>query len=168
MRVFQVEGAMKTNTPHLPKTNSPESDETARGKHRYAGDEATDDASANIEGLQTSNKTGKHSSVEKLAASRPEFGRAAGAQAVDGAFGEDPTHVATGREAGPDTNQFRCSGCGRYFNTESELGAHEPECRLAKAATAAGRDSLQHEDAAPRQRNDAESKERRFQHGKNS
>ena len=77
MRVFQVEGAMKANTPHLPKTNSPESDETARGKHPYAGDEATDDASANIEGLQTSNNTGKHSSVEKLAASRPEFGRAA-------------------------------------------------------------------------------------------
>src|SRR6059058_974617 len=102
---------MKTNTPHLPKTNSPDSDESARGKHPYAGDEQIADVSADIEGLQTSNKAGKPSSVEKLAASRPEFGSSAGAKPVDGAFGNNPEHNVTGRLAGPDTNEFRCSAC---------------------------------------------------------
>jgi hypothetical protein len=147
---------MKTNTPHLPKTNAPDSDETARGKHPYAGDEQIEDASADIEGLQTSNKTGKHSSVEKLAASRPEFGSSAGAKAVDGAFGNDPTHEVTGRLAGPETNNFRCSGCGRFFNSQAELSAHEGECRLAKAATPSGRQSLEREDSTPHARNDAD------------
>jgi len=146
---------MKTNTPHLPKTNLPDSDETARGKHAYAGDEQIEDASQNIDGLQTSNKTGKHSSAEKLAASRPEFGPSAGAKPVDGAFGNDPEHNVTGRLAGPDTNQFRCSACGRFFNSHSELSAHEGECRLAKAATASGRESLEHEDSTQHARNDA-------------
>jgi hypothetical protein len=156
---------MKTNTPDTPKRNSPGSDETARGQHPYAGDEVLEDVSDDIEGLQTSNKSGKHSSVEKLAASRPEFGAGRGAQPVSGAFGADPSHEVTGRNAAPDTNQFRCSGCGRYFNTASELSAHEPECRLAKAATPSGRESLKHEDTTPHQPNDAESKEHRFQHG---
>lgn len=80
---------MKTNSPDHAKTNLPDSDETARGKHAYAGEEDMPDASTDIEGLQTSNKSGKHSSVEKLAASRPEFGAAAGAKPVDGAFGKD-------------------------------------------------------------------------------
>jgi hypothetical protein len=146
---------MKTNTPHLPKTNLPDSDETARSKHPYAGDEQIEDASDNIEGLQTSNKTGKHSSAEKLAASRPEFGASAGAKPVDGAFGNDPEHHETGRLAGPDTNQFRCSSCGRFFNSQTELTAHEGECRLAKAATASGRQNLEHEDSIPHPRNDA-------------
>jgi hypothetical protein len=146
---------MKTNTPHLPKTNSPDSDETSRTKHPYSED-AVPDASPDIEGLQTSNKTGKHSSVEKLAASRPEFGRSPGANPVDGAFGDDPDHQTSGRLAGPGTNQFRCSGCGRYFNTQQELSDHEPACRLAKAATASGRDSLAHEDATPHPRNDSD------------
>jgi hypothetical protein len=57
---------------------------------------------------------------------------ALGAQPVPGAFGKDPDHTATGRNAGPGTNDFRCSGCGRYFNTKSELSTHEGECRLAK------------------------------------
>lgn|SRR3954469_5879773 len=146
---------MKTNTPHLPKTNLPDSDETARGKHPYAGDEQIEDASQNIEGLQTSNKTGKHSSAEKLAASRPEFGSAAGAKPVDGAFGNDPEHNVSGRLASPDTNQFRCSACGRFFNSQGELSAHEGECRLAKAATPSGRQSLEAEDSTPHPRNDA-------------
>jgi hypothetical protein len=146
---------MKTNTPHLPKTNSPDSDESARGKHPYAGDELIEDAAENIEGLQTSNKTGKHSSVEKLAASRPEFGSAAGAKPVDGAFGNDPDHNVSGRLAGPDTNQFRCSACGRFFNSRGELSAHEGECRLAKAATPSGRQSLDQEDSSPHAKNDA-------------
>lgn len=156
---------MKTNTPDNPKGNLPDSDETARSQHAYAGAEVMEDVSADIEGLQTSNKSGKHSSVEKLAASRPEFGEGRGAQPVPGAFGEDPDHQITGRNARPNTNQFRCSGCGRYFNSASELSSHEPECRLAKAATASGRDSLRHEDSTPHAPNDAESKEHPFQHG---
>jgi hypothetical protein len=150
----------------IRKTDVPDSDETARAKHPYsAGDDLLPDETVNDEGRQTSNKSGKHSSVEKLAASRPEFGNAPGANLVDGAFGDDPSHPVTGRNAGPDTNQFRCSGCGRYFNTRAELSSHEPECRLAKAATSSGRDSLRHEDSTPHQPNDAESKEVRFQHG---
>ncbi len=145
---------MKTNTPHAAKSNMPDSDETARAKHPDAAAEDIPDASSNIEDLQTSNKSGKHSSAEKLAASRPEFGTSPGARPVDGAFGDDPDHVTTGREAGPNTNQYRCSGCGRYFNTQNELRGHELECRTAKAATASGRESLQHEDSTPHMRND--------------
>jgi hypothetical protein len=118
------------------KTNYPNSDESARKKHPFTGDESLSDVDTATPGLQTSNKSGKHSSAEKLAASRPEFGAGRGAQPVSGAFGDDPNHVVTGREAGPNTNQFRCETCGRYFNTQEELSAHETECRLAKQATA--------------------------------
>ena len=156
---------VKTNTPNNPKGNLPDSDESARRQHPFTGDELAEDASSDIEGLQTSNKSGKHSSVEKLAASRPEFGAGRGAQPVSGAFGDDESHKATGRNAGPNTNQFRCSGCGRYFNTAAELSAHETECRAAKAATGWGRENLEEEDRTPHPANDAESKEQRFQHG---
>lgn len=114
----------------------PDSDETAR--HRdAAADEMTDD-SADITGRQTSNKTGKHSSAEKLAASRPEFGSSPGAKPVDGAFGD-----ASPQEAGlrgprlslEGSNQFHCESCGRYFNTQAEFSSHEIECRTAKLAT---------------------------------
>ncbi len=132
---------MKTNTPDNPKRNLPDSDESARQKHPYAGAEAMPDASSNTEDLQTSNKTGKHSTAEKLAASRPEFGEGRGAQPVDGAFGDDESHEVTGRLAGPGTNRFRCPACGRYFNTAEELSAHQGECQLAKAATASGRNT---------------------------
>jgi hypothetical protein len=131
---------MKTDRPDNPKTNWPDSDETARNQHPDSADELMEDASADIEGLQTSNKSGKHSSVEKLAASRPEFGTGRGAVPTPGAFGDDESHEVTGRNAAPGTNQFRCSGCGRYFNTSAEFSAHEPECLLAKAATASGRE----------------------------
>lgn len=127
---------MKTNQPSNPKTNLPDSDESARSKHPDAAADQVEDASLDIEGLQTSNKSGKHSTAEKLAASRPEFGTGRGAEPVDGAFGDDPNHVVTGRLAGPGTNQFRCETCGRFFNTASELSQHEIECRAAKAATA--------------------------------
>jgi hypothetical protein len=146
--------SMNTNNSHLPKSNRPDSDEAAREKHKFAGDEQIPDASPDIEGLQTSNKMGKHSSVEKLAASRPEFGASPGARPVDGAFGDDLDHPISGREAAPDTNQFRCNACGRYFNSEEELTSHEQECRLAKAATASGRKMLQREDATPHMKND--------------
>jgi hypothetical protein len=147
---------MKTNTPHSPKTNLPDSDETARNRQPDAGQEPIEDASSQIDGLQTSNKSGKHSSVEKLTASRPHLGTGTGSKPVPGAFGDDDSHPVTGRNAGPGTNQFRCSGCGRYFNTANELSEHEPECRLAKASTAHGRSSLQREDASEHAPNDAD------------
>ncbi|MBV8069098.1 MAG: hypothetical protein JO270_04285 [Acidobacteriaceae bacterium] len=117
------------------KTNYPDSDESARNKHPDAGTDNVPDADTSISDLQTSNKSGKHSTMEKLAASRPEFGTGRGAVPVDGAFGNDAWHAVTGRNAGPDTNQFECETCGRYFNTRQELEEHQPECRLAKAAT---------------------------------
>ena len=123
----------------MEKTNFPDSDETARHKHPDAGEENVPDADTSIPNLQTSNKSGKHSSAEKLAASRPEFGTGRGAVPVDGAFGkDDQIHEVTGRLAGSNTNQFRCETCGRYFNTQQELDEHAPECRLAKAATNRG------------------------------
>lgn len=63
---------------------TPDSDETARKSTEESEpvDETTD------VNLQSSNKTGKHSSVEKLAASRPEFGASPGAKPVPGAFGD--------------------------------------------------------------------------------
>ncbi|MBV9082812.1 MAG: hypothetical protein JOZ62_09065 [Acidobacteriaceae bacterium] len=118
------------------KQNPPDSDETARSKHPYAGDENITDIEPTLPDLQTSNKSGKHSSAEKLAASRPELGAGRGAQPVSGAFGDDETHPVTGRLAGPGTNQFRCESCGRYFNTEAELSEHQVECQAAKSATA--------------------------------
>jgi hypothetical protein len=72
----------------------PDSDVTAR-KRTGAGEDPGMDTDK-LDGLQTSNKTGKHSSVQKLAASRPEFGDAPGAHPKDGAFG-DPS-PKTGKE----------------------------------------------------------------------
>ncbi len=122
------------------KTNYPDSDETARDKHAEMADDPMT-GTPELPDLQTSNKSGKHSSVEKLSASRPEFSTGRGAVPVDGAFGREEGHP-TGRNAGPGTNQFRCETCGRYFNTREELSGHETECRLAKAATPAGRQSM--------------------------
>lgn len=69
------------------KSNSiPDSDQSERRVHNQT--ENTDTGSEILDGGQTSNKTGKHSSVEKLGASRPEFGSSPGANPVDGAFGE--------------------------------------------------------------------------------
>lgn len=136
------------------KFNAPDSDESVRSNHPDAGDENVTDIDTSIPDLQTSNKSGKHSTAEKLAASRPEFGTGRGAVPVPGAFGDDEDHVKTGRLARPGTNHFRCSGCGRYFNTHGELSQHETECRIAKAATASGRESLQHEDSTPHLPND--------------
>ena len=72
----------------------PDSDVTAR-KRPSGGDNPGMDTEK-LEGLQTSSKTGKHSSVQKLAASRPEFGDAPGAHPKGGAFG-DPS-PKTGKE----------------------------------------------------------------------
>lgn len=67
--------------------------------------------------------------------------------------------------AGPDTNKFRCNACGRYFNTQTELSAHEVECRLAKVTTEEGRRELNEQDQTSHQRNDRDSTEHPFQHG---
>lgn len=148
------------------KFNAPDSDQSARKSHHPDEDLDTAEATDATANAQTSHKSGKHSTAEKLAASRPEFAEGRAAQPVDGAFGHDTEEPhPTGRNAGPGTDQYRCSGCGRYFNTSQELTAHEPECRMAKAATASGRDSLRREDAVPHQPNDAESKQHPFQHG---
>jgi len=56
--------------------------------------------------------------------------------------------------ASPDSNQFRCNSCGRFFNSPDELKQHEPDCRAAKSATAAGRAELAEADATPHPRND--------------
>jgi hypothetical protein len=71
------------------KTNPPDSDQTARRKHPDAAEDPMPDVDPAPPGLQTSNKSGKHSSAEKLAASRPEYGTGRGAEPVPGAFGED-------------------------------------------------------------------------------
>lgn len=67
--------------------------------------------------------------------------------------------------AAPDTNQFRCNACGRYFNTADELAGHEGDCRLAKAATREGAAELAREDARPHLPNDVEADQQPFRHG---
>jgi hypothetical protein len=104
-----------------------DSDQTARH-----GDESPEELTAeagDLQGRQTSNKTGKHSAVEKLAASRPEFGPSPGAHPVAGAFGE-----GSPEEAEPATNPYLCEACNRRFNTEREFNEHQLECVTAKNA----------------------------------
>lgn len=67
--------------------------------------------------------------------------------------------------AGPETNQFRCNACGRWFNTREELSSHEVECRLARVSTEEGRRELDREDHTEHARNDHDSTEHPFQHG---
>lgn len=69
----------------MQKTNFPDSDESAREKHPDAAEGNVPDADMSLSGLQTSDKSGKRSSAEKLAASRPEFGTGRGAVPVNGA-----------------------------------------------------------------------------------
>ena len=67
--------------------------------------------------------------------------------------------------ASPETSQYRCNACGRYFNAPGELSVHEAECRAAKVATETGARDLEAEDSRPHLPNDQESKEHPFQHG---
>lgn len=71
-------------------TAMPDSDQTARPKHNQNEDLGT---VPETEGGQTSLKTGKRSSAEKLAASRPEFNAHSNAKPVPGAFGNDEEDV---------------------------------------------------------------------------
>lgn len=43
------------------------------------------------------------------------------------------------RSASPDTNKFRCKGCGRHFNSEEELKEHQRGCLAAKSEGSGGR-----------------------------
>ncbi len=40
---------------------------------------------------------------------------------------------------GPGTNRYHCDACGRYFNTEGELRAHQRECVAAQQSEAANK-----------------------------
>jgi hypothetical protein len=72
------------------RNNRPDSDETVRKQmDREEAGIQPDDLDTNLEGRQISNKSGKHSSAQKLAASRPEFGPSPGANPVDGASGKE-------------------------------------------------------------------------------
>jgi len=72
----------------MEKRNFPDSDESARKPIENLQSEE-EDTETDIEGRQISNKTGKKSSAEKLASSRPEFGASPGANPVPGASGKD-------------------------------------------------------------------------------
>jgi hypothetical protein len=73
--------------PNKKTIATPDSDQTAR-RDIDERDPTLEDQETDIEGRQVSNKSGKHSSVEKLAASRPEFGASPGANPVPGAHGD--------------------------------------------------------------------------------
>jgi hypothetical protein len=71
------------------RNNPPDSDETVRKQiDREETGIQPDDLDTDLEGRQISNKSGKHSSAQKLAASRPEFGPSPGANPVAGASGK--------------------------------------------------------------------------------
>jgi hypothetical protein len=46
----------------------------------------------------------------------------------------------------PETSNYRCASCGRFFNTPNELRQHETECRVAEETTAPGEQMLAVED----------------------
>lgn len=72
----------------MEKRNFPDSDQSARKPIPNLQSEE-EDIDTQLEGRQISNKTGKRSSAEKLASSRPEFGNSPGASPVSGASGKD-------------------------------------------------------------------------------
>jgi hypothetical protein len=87
------------------KMNYPDSDESTRHSHP-AQDDEIDAAGEAIDGLQTSGKTGKHSTAMKLAASRPDFGTGRRAEHVDGAFGKDDASAVEESDMG-ETDEHR-------------------------------------------------------------
>jgi hypothetical protein len=81
---------MARKTEDGTKTDLPDSDESARQKHAQEQEtENWNEVTDVVTDLQTSNKSGKHSTTEKLSASRPEFGEGRRAQHVDGASGSE-------------------------------------------------------------------------------
>jgi hypothetical protein len=92
--------------------------------------------------LQVSSKSGSHSTAQKRGASRLEFFPRPSAGPVSAAFGSDQIEPG----AAP---KFRCNACGRFFDDEFVLRAHETECRTAKLATREGASELEREDHMP-------------------
>ncbi len=126
---------------------APASDRSARGRDLELQSEVNESPLESLADTQTSVKSGKHSTVEKLAASRSDFSPRSSAGPVAGAFGDgEPMPAGTG--------EFRCGACGRYFDSESDLRNHETECRVAKIATGAGAEELESEDRAAHAPND--------------
>jgi len=81
---------MAKTTDDAKKTALPDSDESARQKHaQEQEDDNWNEVTDVVKTAQTSHKSGKHSSAEKLAASRPESGEGRGARPVDGASGSE-------------------------------------------------------------------------------
>lgn len=82
------------------KMNYPDSDKSTRHNHPAQDDELDTNATDAIDGLQTSGKSGKHSTSIKLAASRPDYGTGRRAEHVDGAFGKDDAQVVEESDMG--------------------------------------------------------------------
>jgi hypothetical protein len=82
------------------KTNFPDSDESARHTNPPQDDEMDTNLDDAVAGLQVSGKSGKHSTTEKLAASRPNFGTGRGAEPVDGAFGTNDAETVAESDMG--------------------------------------------------------------------
>jgi hypothetical protein len=79
---------MATTIDDPKKTALPDSDQSARQKHAQEQEEENwNEVTDVVKTTQTSHKSGKHSTAEKLAASRPEFSEGRGAKPVDGASG---------------------------------------------------------------------------------
>lgn len=125
----------------------PDSDVSARHGKGEIEAERNEQPLENLDDLQTSNKAGGHSTVEKLAASRSEFAPRSSAGPVAGAFGKGVPHPS-------GTGLYRCNACGRYFDVERDLREHETECRAAKVSTHEGAAELAHEDSTPHLPND--------------
>ncbi|HEX4810088.1 MAG TPA: hypothetical protein VH325_14210 [Bryobacteraceae bacterium] len=103
------------------RMNAPDSDESAREPldREETSPIDNDDLNANTDGRQISNKSGKHSSALKLAASRPGFGPSAGANPVDGASGKadelgNPDDIAEGIEFAEEGKPIVNAGKNEY------------------------------------------------------
>lgn len=80
---------MARNTNDGKKTDLPDSDESARQKHAQEQEQENwSEVTDVVTTTQTPHKSGKHSTAEKLAASRPEFGQGNQGKPVDGASGK--------------------------------------------------------------------------------
>ena len=101
---------------------TPESDVSARHPREDMSEEIYDTPNESLQQRQTSNKSGSHSNVEKLRASRSEFAPRPSAGPVPGARGPEQPQPET-------PGAFRCASCNRTFDTETERRRHEPECR---------------------------------------
>jgi len=81
---------MARETDEVKKTDVPDSDESARQKHAQEQEEENwNEVTDVVKTTETSHKSGKHSTAEKLAASRPEFSEGRGAAPVSGASGTE-------------------------------------------------------------------------------